>query len=311
MATILIVDDDADIRTFLEVTLMLAGHDVIEAVDGEDGVRRALEDHPDLVLMDVMMPRLDGFGAIERLRADGRTSDLPIIVLTARGHAPDKVSGLTVGADDYITKPFDPDELVARVDATLRRSREMRTVSPLTGLPGNTRIERELRRRIEAGGGLALLYADLNQFKAYNDHYGFMRGDDVLRAFARVVVDVASRHGDRSTFIGHVGGDDFVLITDPAGAEELAGAVCAAFDEVVPGFYDAEDLEAGYIEVTDRRGTVTRFGLVAVSIGIATDRNRTFVHPTEPVAIATEMKSYAKLASDGPSNWALDRRTEG
>ncbi|MBW3658315.1 MAG: response regulator [Actinobacteria bacterium] len=308
--TILIVDDDEDIRAYLEVTLTLSGYQVIQATDGEEGVRRAAEDQPDLILMDVMMPNLDGFDALRRIRADGRTRHLPVIVLTAKAQADDKVMGFTEGADDYVTKPFDPDELIARVEASLRRAREMRSVSPLTGLPANNRIERELARRIEERGPFALLYADLNQFKAYNDHYGFMRGDLVLQATARLVVSVAGTSGDPDVFVGHVGGDDFVVITTPDEAERIASEICARFDAAAPAFYDPEDLASGHIEVADRRGNVTRFGLLSISIGIAVDREAAFTHPTEAVGVATEMKSFAKRSTTGSSNCAIDRRLE-
>jgi diguanylate cyclase (GGDEF)-like protein len=308
---ILIVDDDEDIRTYLEVALTLGGYEVLQAHDGAEGAQMAAQEQPDLILMDVMMPNLDGIAALQRIRADGRTSHLPVIVLTAKATADDKITGLTQGADDYITKPFDPDELLARVEASLRRSREMRSVSPLTGLPGNARIERELARRIEEGRPFALLYADLNQFKAYNDHYGFMRGDEVLQALARVMVSVAGSGDDPDVFVGHVGGDDFVVMVRPDEAEAVAQAICRRFDEAVPQFYAESDRRNGYIEVADRRGDVTRFGPLSVSVGVATDEQRGFTHPSEPAAIATEMKRYAKSASRGTSNWAVDRRGPG
>lgn len=137
-----------------------------------------------------------------------------------------------------------------------------------------------------------------------------MQGDRVLQAFARIAVSAAGALGDPETFVGHVGGDDFVVITDPTRAEPVAQEICDRFDRVVPDFYHPDDLRAGYIEVADRRGHITKFGTLSVSIGIATDRTRSSAHPTEPVALATEMKSYAKAASHGLSNWAIDRRNE-
>jgi diguanylate cyclase (GGDEF)-like protein len=309
--TILVVDDDQDTRIFLDITLSLAGYEVVHASDGADGIDKAVAVEPDVVLLDVMMPRMDGLDALRRLRRDGRTCHLPVIVLTARTHANDKVSGLSDGADDYVTKPFDPDELIARIEATIRRSSQMRTVSPLTGLPGNTRIELELARRIEETAEMALLYADLNHFKAYNDHYGFLEGDAVLRAFARVLTGVAAEHGGAETFVGHVGGDDFVVVTGPATAEVIAKAACERFDALVPDLYTPEDRGVGYIEVADRRGRVHRYGPLSVSIGIATGAERRYVHASEPVAIATEMKRYAKAAGESCSNWAADRRADG
>ncbi|MFP5310069.1 MAG: response regulator [Actinomycetes bacterium] len=307
-ARILVVDDDPDIRTFLEVTLSLSGYEVVQARDGEEAVAVAVATGPALVLMDVMMPRVDGFEALRRLRADGRTSDVPVIMVTAKAQAADKVSGLAEGADDYVTKPFDPDELIARVQATLRRSEQMRSLSPLSGLPGNSRIQLELDRRVRENSSLALLYADLNQFKAYNDHFGFSRGDEVLKGLAGVVDGATRELGGDDAFVGHIGGDDFVVICAADVAEELAGEICRRFDEIVPGFYPAEDRERGFIESTDRQGRLARFPLVSVSVGVAHNRRRDFEHPGEPVSIATEMKSFAKSTSTGPSNYEVDRR---
>jgi diguanylate cyclase (GGDEF)-like protein len=305
---ILIVDDDPDIRTFLEVTLSLSGYEVAQARDGEEAFAQAVATGPDLVLMDVMMPRVDGFEALRRLRADGRTSDIPVIMVTAKAQAADKVSGLAEGADDYVTKPFDPDELIARVQATLRRSQQMRSVSPLSGLPGNSRIQLELERRVREDPPFALLYADLNQFKAYNDHFGFSQGDEVLKGLAGVVDAVARELGGPDAFVGHIGGDDFVVICGAAAGEAVAAEICRRFDELVPTFYPPEERARGYIEANDRQGRLTRFPLVSVSIGIAHDQVREFAHPGEPVSIATEMKSYAKSTSDGSSNFEVDRR---
>lgn len=305
---VLIVDDDPDIRTFLEVTLSLGGFEVVEATNGSEAVKQAIARNPALILMDVMMPEMDGMEAVRTLRADSRTSHVPIIMVTAKAQGADKIAGFTQGADDYITKPFDPDELVVRVQATLRRAAEMRSVSPLTALPGNARIELELKRRIDDDDAFALLYADLNHFKAYNDHYGFLRGDRVIRKLAEVIVEVVGELGTADAFVGHVGGDDFIVVCKPDRATDIAEAICRRFDAAVPELYDPEDRERGSIQVKDRQGNLTTFGLVSVSIGIVSAARREMHHPTEPVALATEMKSFAKSRCEGPSNWAVDRR---
>ena len=306
---VLLADDDPDIRMFLEITLEIAGFSVLAAADGDEAVELAREHRPDVVLLDVMMPGADGLEATRRLRDDPRTSDLPIILVTARSSGGDKVEGLQAGADDYVTKPFDPDELVARVRAAVRRSSAMRQVSPLSGLPGNTRIEAELERRVATGAHFALLYCDLNKFKAYNDHYGFMQGDKVLRAYAdlltRTVADLSPEDG----FVGHVGGDDFVIITGHPEHERLADEVCRRFDELAPSFYEPADRERGYIEIENRRGVVEQFGIVGIDIGIAHTGTGPFEHPGQVVAIATEMKHVAKMRSQGGSTHATDRRS--
>ncbi|HJV04928.1 MAG TPA: response regulator [Actinomycetota bacterium] len=304
---ILVVDDDPDIARFIEVNLRTQGYEVEVAADGLEALERAAAQRPDLALIDVMMPRLDGFEVVERLRANPRTSNMSIILLTAKALTADKVLGITKGADDYIIKPFDPVELMARVKGTLRRAQEMRAESPLTGLPGNIRILDFLGNLVSAGRPFALLYADLDHFKAYNDHYGFLRGDDALRFAARTIQETALDVCGDEVFVGHLGGDDFVVVCPPEAAERLSQEILDRTAREFPSLYDEEDRHRGHIEVENRQQQVERFPLLSVSIGVATTARRRFTHPSEVVAVATELKEYAKR-TEGPS-FAVDRRT--
>ena len=202
--TILVVDDDPDIARFVEVNLRSAGYDVAVAADGEEALEKAGELRPDLVLLDVMMPRIDGFEVAQRLRKNPQTANTSIIMLTAKALSADKVTGLQSGADDYIIKPFDPIELLARVKGTLRRAKEMRNLSPLTGLPGNIRIQEEIERQVRDGNDFAVLYCDLDNFKAYNDQRGFVRGDRLIQATARIIQDAVVERAGADGFVGHV-----------------------------------------------------------------------------------------------------------
>src|SRR5256712_4501496 len=231
--SVLVVDDDPDVARFVEVNLRSAGYEVTVASNGEEGFDKAVELRPDLVLLDVMMPKLDGFEVAQRLRRDPRTSSSSIIMLTAKALSSDKVMGLTQGADDYIIKPFDPVELLARVKGTLRRAREMRALSPLTGLPGSVRIQEEIRRHVSEDRPFALLHADLDYFKAYNDHYGFVRGDRAIQALAKLSSEVVQEVAGLEGFVGHVGGDDFLIILRPELAEDAAAKLCRRFDGLV------------------------------------------------------------------------------
>jgi diguanylate cyclase (GGDEF)-like protein len=304
--SVLVVDDDPDVARFVEVNLRSAGYEVTVASNGEEGLEKAVEMRPDLVLLDVMMPKLDGFEVAQRLRRDPRTSSSSIIMLTAKALSSDKVLGLSSGADDYIIKPFDPVELLARVKGTLRRAREMRALSPLTGLPGNIRVQEEIRRRVTEEQPFALLYADLDHFKAYNDNYGFVRGDRAIQALARLVTETVHEVAGPAGFVGHVGGDDFVILVDPEQAELVAQKLCERFDEQARSLYDPADAERGSIEVRDRQGNLKSFPLLTLSVGVATTENRVFGHYGEAVAVATEMKQFAK--SQPGSSFAVDRR---
>lgn len=303
--SILVVDDDPDIARFVEVNLRSAGYDVSVASDGEQALEKAGLLRPDLVLLDVMMPRIDGFEVAHRLRRNPQTSTTSIIMLTAKALATDKVLGLTAGADDYIIKPFDPIELLARVKGTLRRAKEMRNLSPLTGLPGNIRIQEEIERMVREDLPFAVVYADLDNFKAYNDQKGFVQGDRLIQATARVVQDAVMEFATDG-FVGHVGGDDFVAVLRPEVAEGVARRIVEAFDAQISGFYEPEEMAQGFVEVEDRKGEMQRVPLVGVSVGIATTDVRSYAHYGEAVSMATEMKQFAKR--DARSSYAIDRR---
>ena len=170
MTRILIADDDEDIRAFLDITLGLAGFEVVHARDGIEALELVHAHSPDVVVLDVMMPRMDGLETLRRLRTDARTSHLPVLILTAKAQRQDAIEGLDSGADDYVTKPFDAEELLARIRSALRRAEQQRTRNPLTGLPGNESILSDLSERIGQSQPFALLYVDLDQFKPFNDH---------------------------------------------------------------------------------------------------------------------------------------------
>jgi diguanylate cyclase (GGDEF)-like protein len=304
--TVLVVDDDYDIARYVELNLSLEGFTVHVAHDGEAAVATAKIVRPDAVLLDVMMPGLDGYEVCRRLRSNARTSHCAIIMLTAKSLSADTVLGLTAGADDYISKPFDPPELVARVRAALRRARQLRDVSPLTGLPGNSEITRQVEQLVHDRQPFALIHADLDHFKAYNDRYGFLRGDSAIMATADVLVDVLGGHPGETSFIGHVGGDDFVLLTDPDEVETLCQEVIVAFDAMAPSLYDPADAARGWIEIDDRRSHRHEVGIMTISLGAATTANRPLLAVGEASTIATEMKMAAKV--DDASAYRIDQR---
>jgi diguanylate cyclase (GGDEF)-like protein len=304
---ILVVDDDQDIARFVEVNLRLHGFEVLIANDGEQALELVDRHRPALAVVDLMMPKVDGLELTRRLRADPMTAALPVIMLTAKGMTVDKVVGLTAGADDYLVKPFDTLELIARVRSTLRRNQEFREVSPLTGLPGNTRILREIADRVRGATDYAVCYLDIDRFKSVNDAYGFARGDEFITTLARSLHRAVVAAGLPPAFLGHVGGDDFVVICDPKQMGQLLERAIVDFEQAADALYDPGDAKRGYLELSDRRGQVHQANLVTISVGVAVSRNQRFTDPHEVVSVATEMKSVAK-ARDG-SYVAVDRRT--
>jgi diguanylate cyclase (GGDEF)-like protein len=304
---ILVVDDDRDIARFVKMSLSLQGFEVSVAYNGAQALATVAESTPDLIVVDLMMPEMDGLELTKRLRASPLTSSIPIIMLTARGLTVDKVLGLTAGADDYLVKPFDTLELVARVKSTLRRNQEYREVSPLTGLPGNTRILREISDRVQSGSQYAVCHVDVDRFKGVNDAYGFGRGDEFITALARSLHRAVVEVGLPPAFLGHIGGDDFVLVCTPEQVYPLTTRAVEDFEAVSDRLYDPVDSERGYLEIPDRKGNIRTVNLVTLSIGVALSTNRNYTDPREVVAAASEMKSVAKKQ---PGSYvAVDRRT--
>ena len=304
---VLVADDDPDILTVVKINFELDGFEVETAVDGEDALQKASANPPNVIVLDIMMPRMDGLTALHRLRNQASTANVPIILLTARGLPEDRVRGLELGADDYITKPFDITELAARVRAVVRRTQAARDLSPLTGLPGNFKITAEIEDSIRQARDFALVHGDLDNFKAFNDHYGFMRGDEVIRFCASCLGEAAESLGIKDAFVGHIGGDDFVIIIPPDTSEAFCKEVIARFDDGILDLYDTADALRGYIEVIDRRGERYAFPVVSLSLCVASTDVRDINTQWEASAIAVEMKEFAKKQPG--STYRIDRRT--
>ena len=291
---LLIAEDERNLREILSLQLSVAGYEVLEAPDGETALARASEELPDLVLLDVMMPKMDGFEVCRRMRASLLTRHIPIIMLTAKTQAEDKIIGLEGGANDYVTKPWQAQELVLRIRNVLEWSKQQRAASPLTGLPGNLTINDELKRRLSANEPFGMLQIDIDHFKSFNDHYGYTHGDEVIRLLARILAETAQANGRVQDFVGHIGGDDFVLVTDPERGEEAATEVIDRFNAAVPKLYAAEDRERGYIEVPNRRHVPERFPLMSLTIALIRTDRMPVTHLAELVDIAQELKEHGK-----------------
>jgi diguanylate cyclase (GGDEF)-like protein len=305
---ILIADDEPAVRQLIEVVLTSQGYEVLIAQNGDQLVRMAQERIPDLVLVDLMMPYLDGYEAIRQLRNDTRTAHLPMVILTAKSTPDDVVTGFETGADDYITKPFNIPELLARIKGHLRRAAQRPVRNPLTDLPGNILIAEELKYRLKQPEPFVFMYIDLDNFKAFNDTYGPARGDRVIRLMADVLVEQVQAHGAEGDFIGHIGGDDFVVVSRPAVFDTLSQQIIGAFDQRVRTLYDEEDLARGYLQGIDRQGMPRQFPIISLSIGAVTNRQRTFEDHEEMSRVAAEMKQFAKQQPG--SSYAVDVRVE-
>jgi diguanylate cyclase (GGDEF)-like protein len=303
---VLVVDDDEQVTRLVKRVLERAGFECVAVNDGNAAHDAAVEWRPDIILLDLMLGDTTGDQILATLRADFRTRLIPVVFLTVRDSLKDKVEHLLAGADDYVTKPFVPEELIARLRAVMSRSTSARELSPLTGMSGNSDILREISRRLAQHERFAVLYPDIDSFKSYNDHYGFLRGDDVIKTLATIILEVLEQNYSPQHFAGHVGGDDFVVLTDPNIAETLASEITRRFDAATPALYDPADRLQGWIESKERSGSTLRSPLVSVSIGIVIAEPGSYSSAAALAARAAEVKGVAKRMPG--SKWVLDRR---
>ena len=303
---VLVVDDDEQMLRLVRRVLERAGFECVPVDNGRSAHGAAVEWRPDIILLDLMLGDTTGDQILTEIRADFRTRLIPIVFLTVRSSLKDKVEHLLAGADDYVTKPFIPEELVARLRAVMSRSTTTRDLNPLTGMSGNSDILREMALRLANGERFACLYPDIDAFKSYNDHYGFLRGDDVIKTLATIILEVLEANYSARHFAGHVGGDDFVILTDPGMAEAIAADIAKRFDDAMPALYDAPDRERGWIESEERNGNQMRTPLVSVSIGIVIAEPGRYTSAAALASRAAEVKGVAKRMPG--SKWILDRR---
>jgi len=291
---ILIIDDTDFMVKLISDILQEAGYEVIVASEGVEGLLKVRSEKPDLVILDIVMPGMDGFEVCRILRDDESNNLMPIIMLTAQDDEDNKLTGLELGADDYIVKPFNPRELLSRVRNTLKRIDRNRWANPLTGLRGNIEIQAELNSRIARNELFAVMYIDLDNFKAYNDVYGFESGDRAIKLTADILQDNVKLFGSSKDFIGHIGGDDFIIITEVDLADKIADNIIADFDAKIVELYTQQDVKKGYITTVDRLGHVIHFPIISISIAIVTNEFRKITSAAQISEIAAEVKKKAK-----------------
>ncbi|MBN2115188.1 MAG: response regulator [Anaerolineales bacterium] len=288
-ARLLVVEDDLDIGNMLKIYFSGMEFDVDVAVRGSDALERTKQVLPHLIVLDIMLPDIDGYEVCRTLRTNMRTSHIPVIFLTQKDERSDKLQGLELGADDYITKPFDIEELKLRVQGAIRRSERESLTDPRSGLPAGRLIEDQLRRIIRQKGW-ALLDARVNSFEPFKDVYGFVAGDDVLRFTAMLIGEVIDELGTTTDFIGHAGGDNFIIITAEGKADAIRARLKERFDNEVQTHYNFMDRQQGFMQAPAADGTTVKVPFMTISVGAVSPSMQSFADIREITELAAEAR---------------------
>lgn len=304
-AKILLADDSHAIRFLVSEILTNAGFTVIEAEDGQEAIDKTYKENPDLLILDYEMPHKTGFDVVREVRSRTGYLHTPIIIFTAVSDKSTKLEGLGLDIDDYLTKPADEDEIIARVKLLLKRNKQKMDCNPLTRLPGNPSIQARVEQEIASGRTFAVLYCDLNNFKSFNDKYGFEAGDRVLKTESQIIVSAAMQ--DPASFVGHIGGDDFIVVCSFDKADTIAQEITSKTDAVAPSFYNEEDRTNGYMISTNRKGETEKFNFLSIGIGIVHNTKKPLTSFAMVSNIGSELKCLAKKHENG-SFYVMDRR---
>lgn len=288
-ARLLIVEDDFDISNMLKIYFAGLGYDVDVAPRGGDALEKTRQGMPHLIVLDIMLPDINGYDVCRALRTNTRTSHIPVIFLTQKDERSDKLQGLELGADDYITKPFDIDELKLRVQNAISRSERESLTDPQSGLPSGRLIEEQLRRMIRQKEW-AFMDIRINHFDPFKDVYGFIAGNDVLRFTGMLLGEVVDEFGSADDFIGHAGGDNFVIITKEASASGVRSRLKTRFDQEVQTHYNFMDRNQGFILALDESGNMQQMPLMTLAVGVVSPSTDVFADIREITELAAEAR---------------------
>ncbi len=288
-ARILIVEDDFDISNMLKIFFSGLDYEVDVAPRGSDALEKTRQGLPHLIVLDIMLPDIDGYEVCRVLRTTTRTSHIPIIFLTQKDERSDKLQGLELGADDYVTKPFDIEELKLRVQNAIARSERESMTDPRSGLPSGRLIEEQLREIIRKDGW-TFMDIRINHFDPFREVYGFVAGDDVLRFAAMLINEIVDQYGTQQDFIGHASDDNFVIITTDDSSATIGEHLTDRFNEQVLTHYNFLDREQGYILAGEADGEPEQAPLMSLTVGSVSPSQHQFADIREITELAAEAR---------------------
>jgi PleD family two-component response regulator len=285
---ILVVEDDFDISNMLRIYFSGQGYEVQVAPRGSDALTMTRKQLPNLIMLDIMLPDMNGYDVCRELRTTTRTSHIPIIFLTQKDERSDRIAGLELGADDYITKPFDIEELKLRVQNAIAAANRQTQIDPKSNLPTGRLIEDHLRNLMRGEKAWTYLDIKLNTFDVFSEVYGFVAGDDVVRFTALLMGEVIDEAGTPDDYVGHPGRDNFVVITHSDDANKVLERIRERFNEEIKQNYSFIDRERGYILVPDGAKGEKKVDLMTVSIGAVSTKTHQFSDIREITELAAE-----------------------
>ncbi len=285
----MVVEDEPDIGSLLTTYFESKGYEVTHVELGEEALESCWREQPDLLILDINLPDIDGYNVCKELRSNRRTAHIPVLFLTQKDERSDMLKGLELGADDYVTKPFDIEILRLRVRNALRNAKEEISRNPVTRLLSGKMIEDQIKRAVRQGGW-AIIYIGISNFAAFNDVHGFAEADDVLRFTSKLILEVVDELDSPDDFVGHVGSDTFIIITSPDRAGELREKMITRFNEEIKSFYNFREVERGYMKVKDEDGEEKQYPLMELSVGVLTNEDGPFSDIREITEVAAEKR---------------------
>ncbi len=303
---ILLVIEDQNLDKILTYLLKAWNYDVTLCNDGNQALALASQKYPDLIIIDAHCNKIDGLKLCKILKYDFVTSYIPIIILIEKKQLRRSLLDIEQGVDDFLIKPPDPIDLEIRIALSLKSADHQFHANALTKLPGNRSIEKFVKTHLQDNKIFSFAYLDINNFKSFNDKYGYIAGDRVILQTAKIITSTIKRSGDNGDFVGHIGGDDFVYITTPEKEEKIAQECINEFDRLIPLHYSPEDRKSGFIKAKDRSGHLTEIPLMGLSIAVVNNRTTNIHSSFQLIEMAFEIKNFLKKRHT--SNYLVNRR---
>jgi len=291
MKKVLVIDDDLELQELLKFSFQHFGYDVYQAYDGKEGFKKVKEVLPDVIVLDIIMPEMNGFEVIEELKKDPEICLIPVIMLTSLSHTRDKVTGVKLGADEYIVKPVEPYELIARVEGLIKRYYE--NVDELSRLPGLVLLENQVKELISANKKFSVIYIDICNFKAYNLKYGFEQGDRIIKLFSGMLRSVVKSCGTDKDIICHLEADDFSILSFATKIQSIVENIISLFDNLSTQVYDEETLKNGYF-VYKLNDIELKSPLLKLAIAVVSVQEGKYTHYAEILTFSKELLSFVK-----------------